>query len=150
MPQAHPHLRIGQLAERTGRSIYAIRWYEAQGLVPGVARNAGGHRVYSEQHVNWLVLMDRLRRTGMSIAQMRAYTRLVQQGRATLGQRQQQLRAHRETVRQRIAEWTEALDLLDGKIDFYGQWLETGRRPQELSMPERPPAAHPRTSKDRP
>lgn len=131
MSRPLPSLRIGQLAERTGRSIYAIRWYEAQGLVPGVVRNASGHRVYSEQHVNWLVLMDRLRRTGMSIAEMRAYTRLVQQGRSTLSQRREQLRAHREKVERTIAEWTEALELLDEKIDFYGQWLETGRRPPE-------------------
>ncbi|TAK87563.1 MAG: MerR family transcriptional regulator [Aquabacterium sp.] len=140
MPQPPSHLRIGQLAERTGRSIYAIRWYEAQGLVPGVVRNASGHRVYSEQHVNWLVLMDRLRRTGMSIAEMRGYTRLVQQGRSTLSQRREQLRAHREKVRRSIAEWTAALELLDGKIDFYGQWLETGHRPPELpAMPSRKP-----------
>lgn len=137
-PQSSSPLKIGQLSARTGRSIYAIRWYEAQGLVPGVVRDAGGRRIYSEQHVNWLVLMDQLRRTGMSIAEMRAYTRLVQQGRATLAQRQEHLRAHREKVMRNIAEWTEALQLLDGKIDFYGQWLSTGRRPPDLPSPSRP------------
>ena len=122
-------LRIGELSSRTGRSIHTIRWYEAQGLVPGVARDAANRRVYNERHVGWLELMDRLRRTGMTIAEMRTYTALVQQGRATLGERRELLRRHRERVRQRIAEWTEALALLDGKIDFYAQWLATGRRP---------------------
>ena len=28
-------LAIGELAARTGRTVHAIRWYEAQGLVPG-------------------------------------------------------------------------------------------------------------------
>ena len=122
-------LMIGGLAQRTGRSIDTIRWYEAQGLVPGVARDPGGRRRYTEQHVGWLLLMDRLRRTGMSIAEMRRYTALVKQGRSTLRERQDMLRAHRERVERTIAEWTEALALLDGKIDFYGQWLHTGRRP---------------------
>lgn len=36
------NFRIGELAARTGRSIHAIRWYEAQGLIPGVARDSGG------------------------------------------------------------------------------------------------------------
>ena len=120
---------IGSLSARTGRSIHAIRWYEAQGLVPGVGRDGGGRRIYTEKHVGWLQLMDRLRRTGMSIAEMREYTALVQQGKATLKQRQQILRAHRERVQHTIAEWTQALTLLDGKIDFYGQWLTTGKRP---------------------
>ena len=122
-------LRIGELSTRTGRSVHAIRWYETQGLVPGVGRDPAGRRIYSELHVGWLQLMERLRLTGMSIAEMREYTRLVQQGKSTLTQRREMLRAHRERVLRTIAEWTDALEMLDGKIDFYGQWLSTGRRP---------------------
>jgi DNA-binding transcriptional MerR regulator len=122
-------LFIGALSARTGRSVHAIRWYEAQGLVPGVARDGGGRRLYTEQHVGWLLLMDRLRRTGMSIAQMRQYTALVKQGKSTLQTRQAMLKAHRERVEQTIAEWTDALALLDDKIEFYGQWLAQGKRP---------------------
>jgi DNA-binding transcriptional MerR regulator len=129
MNTSDTHLLIGSLVERTGRSVHTIRWYERQGLVPGVQRDAGGRRRYSELHVGWLLLMDRLRRTGMSIAEMREYTALVQQGKATLKQRQAMLKAHRERVQRTIAEWTEALTLLDDKIDFYGTWISSGKRP---------------------
>ena len=112
-------LRIGELAARCGRSAHTIRWYEAQGLLPGVARDGGGRRVFNERHVGWLTLMDRLRRTGMSIAQMREYTRLVQRGRETLAQRRELLAAHRARVAATIADWTEALEIVDGKVDFY-------------------------------
>jgi DNA-binding transcriptional MerR regulator len=74
--------------------------------------------------------MDRLRSTGMSIAQMRQYTALVKQGSKTLRQRQTLLARHRSRVEQTIAEWKQALSLIDSKIDFYGQWLATGRRPK--------------------
>jgi len=132
-------LRIGQLAARTGRSIHAIRWYEAQGLIPGVERDPGGRRVYSDQHLNWLELMHRLRKTGMSIAQMREYTVLVKQGKATLRQRQELLRVHRARVKRTIAEWAVALQLIDSKIDFYGEWLSTGHRPRTLPGGRRAP-----------
>lgn len=122
-------LRIGELAARCGRSTHAIRWYETQGLIPGVARDGAGRRVYTEQHVGWLTLMDRLRRTGMSIAQMRQYTRLVQRGRETLAQRRDLLAAHRTKVERTIAEWTEALEIVDSKVDFYGEWIASGTRP---------------------
>ena len=136
--------RIGELSARTGRGIHAIRWYESLGLMPGVVRDSGGRRVYHGLHVDWLVLIDRLRRTGMSIAQMREYTALVKQGRGTLKQRQEMLAAHRTRVMERIAEWTEALSLLDTKIDFYGEWLASGRRPPLQLQPGRASPAAPR------
>lgn len=127
--QRRPRLRIGELAARSGRSVHAIRWYEAQGLMPGVHRDAGGRRIYSERHVGWLELLDRLRCTGMSIKEMQHYTLLVQQGPATLEQRRQLLRAHRERVEQRIAEWSAALALIDRKLEFYDDWIEAGAMP---------------------
>ncbi len=120
---------IGELASRTARSVHAIRWYETQGLMPGVLRNSSGRRIYNERHVDWLLLMERLRRTGMSIAEMRRYTVLVKQGKATLGARRDMLAAHRARVLATIGEWKQALVLLDSKVDFYGEWLASGHRP---------------------
>ena len=127
--EATPRMRIGELAGRSGRSVDAIRWYEAQGLLPGVVRNAAGRRLYSERHVGWLELMARLRSTGMSIQEMKAYTALVMQGRRTLPQRLQQLAAHRAQVEARIAEWKAALRQLDRKLAFYEDWMAQGTRP---------------------
>ena len=121
---------IGELASRSARSVHAIRWYETQGLMPGVQRNSAGRRLYNEQHVDWLALMERLRRTGMSIAEMRAYTALVKQGKATLAQRRDMLAAHRARVLATIDEWRQALSLIDSKVDFYGEWLASGHRPK--------------------
>lgn len=130
---------IGELATRTGRTVHAIRWYEAQGLVPGVSRDEGGRRLYGELHVGWLDLMDRLRRTGMTIAEMREYTALALQGKTTLPQRRDLLAAHRARVTETIAEWKRALSLVDRKIGFYDEWMQTGHRPP--SIPAGTPSA---------
>jgi DNA-binding transcriptional MerR regulator len=94
-----------------------------------VARDQGGRRVYSEHHVGWLDLMERLRYTGMSIAQMREYTILVKQGGATLKHRRALLTAHQTRVRDTIARWTAAMELIDAKIEFYDEWAANGQRP---------------------
>jgi DNA-binding transcriptional MerR regulator len=120
---------IGQVATRTGRSIHAIRWYEAQGLIPGVVRDKGGRRRFTEYHLRWLDLMERLRLTGMSIAQMREYTHLARQGSATLRQRRALLAGHKARVRESIDKWTAALALIDAKVEFYDEWLANGERP---------------------
>jgi len=124
-----PTLHIGEIASRTGRSIHTIRWYETQGLIPGVVRDKGGRRVYSERHVGWLDLMERLRCTGMSIAEMRKYTALARQGSATLKERRALLADHRTRVRDTIERWGEALALLDAKVDYYDEWVASGARP---------------------
>lgn len=136
-------LRIGQLAALSGRSVHAIRWYESEGLMPNVARDAAGRRVYHARHVGWLQLMDRLRRTGMSIAEMREYTALVLQGRTTLRQRKGLLLAHRARSQATIADWLQALELIDGKIAFYDEWLGTGQPPPRLPHPGGEPPAVP-------
>lgn len=133
-------LHIGELAARSQRSVHAIRWYESQGLMPGVARDAGGRRVYQAMHLNWLDFMDRLRRTGMSIAEMRDYTALVRQGRGSLRQRMELLQSHRERAQATVTQWLEALALIDGKIAFYDEWLATGQAPALLPHQSQPEA----------
>jgi len=122
-------LHIGELARRTGRSVHTIRWYEQQRLIPGVRRDAGGRRIYREQHVMWLDLLDRLRKSGMSIKQMREYATLVKRGESTLLQRREMLRAHRERVDTLIAELQASRAVIDGKLDFYARWLRDGKQP---------------------
>ncbi|OAF13105.1 MerR family transcriptional regulator [Bradyrhizobium centrolobii] len=122
-------LRIGDVASRTGRSIHTIRWYEAQGLIPGVTRDRGGRRIYSEHHVGWLDLMERLRCTGMSVKQMREYTVLAKQGAATLKERHALLTGHQRRVQENIRRWSEALALIEAKVEFYEEWIAKGERP---------------------
>ncbi|MBX3608983.1 MAG: MerR family transcriptional regulator [Hydrogenophaga sp.] len=142
-------LRIGELAARSQRSVHTIRWYESQGLMPGVARDAAGRRVYHPMHLDWLDLMDRLRCTGMSIADMREYTTLVRQGKGSLRQRKALLQAHKERAQATIAQWVQALALIDGKIAFYDEWLATGHAPTTLPhqhLPDLPRARPPHLS----
>lgn len=125
MPSADttPRLRIGELARLSGRSVHTIRWYEAQHLMPGAARDAGGRRMFSQAHVEWLALLDRLRASGMSIRDMQAYARLVRQGKPALADCRRMLQAHRQKVEQRAADLRQALALVDRKIALYDQWL---------------------------
>jgi DNA-binding transcriptional MerR regulator len=129
MPAKKPlQIRIGELAARTGRSVHTIRWYEQQGLLPPVPR-LGAHRVYSNRHVEWLELMDRLRGFGMPVAELRRYTALAQRGAPSATATREVLRAHRQRVQDHIEQWQRALAVIDAKIDFYTRWIEEGERP---------------------
>ncbi|MFG1870892.1 MerR family transcriptional regulator [Micromonospora arborensis] len=112
-------LTVGEAAERVGLTTYTLRWYEQEGLVAPVGRDAVGRRRYTAGDVNWLLLLTRLRRTGMPVRDMRHYAELARQGDRTLGARRALFEAHRARVLSRMAELEEDLSVLNYKIDAY-------------------------------
>jgi len=114
-------LSVGEAAERVGLSPHTLRWYEQEGLVQPVGRDSAGRRRYTQQDVDWLVLLTRLRRTGMPVRDMRRYAELARQGDATIGARRQLFEQHRDRVLSRISALEEDLKVLNFKIDLYGQ-----------------------------
>jgi DNA-binding transcriptional MerR regulator len=128
---ANALFKIGELAQRTGRSTHTIRWYEARGLIPGVARDAAGRRRYHYDHVQRLELVERLRRTGISIAEWKRSALLVKDGRNSVEQRRAVLERHRQRALAELETWQAAVLLIDSKIDFYSTWIASGKRPKE-------------------
>lgn len=123
------YLRISELAQRTGKSIHALRYYESIGLMPFVSRDAGGRRRYDVQHVQWLLFLERLQRTGMTLAQMQEYAALVVRGKQTLAERVALLELHLKRIDQQMKELASSRKLLTAKLDFYRDWKSSGKRP---------------------
>lgn len=117
---------VSEAAERVGLTAYTLRWYEQEGLVSPVGRDSAGRRRYTAADVDWLMLLTRLRRTGMPVRDMRRYTDLARQGDQTLGARRQLFEAHRERVLARMAELEQDLAVLNFKIEVYGQMERAG------------------------
>lgn len=72
-------MKIGDVSRAVEVSAHTIRYYEKQNLLPRPAVDASGHRAYSKNDVellNWIVC---LKKSGMSLANIRAYTRAHQQ-----------------------------------------------------------------------
>lgn len=68
---ARAHLQIGQVAERTELSIKTIRHYDEVGLVTPSARSAGGFRLYTEDDIERLLVIRRMKPLGFTLEQMR-------------------------------------------------------------------------------
>ena len=115
---------VSEAAAMVGLSVHTLRWYEQEGLVEPVGRDAVGRRRYGPGDLEWLQLLMCLRGTGMPVREMRRYAELVRAGRDTVTERRQLFEEHRDRVLARIAELHRDLAAIDYKIGVYRQ-LET-------------------------
>lgn len=118
-PDGEDRYSISEVATCTGLSAHTLRWYERIGLMPHIDRTGTGQRRYRNRDLSWLYFLNRLRLTGMPVADMVRYAELVRAGEHTVEERRTLLEAHRETVRQRLLEVQDSLAVLDLKIAAY-------------------------------
>jgi DNA-binding transcriptional MerR regulator len=105
-------LTIAEATEVSGLTAHTLRYYERAGLLePGRAEN--GHRRFTDDDLQRVHFVQKLRATGMPIRDVRRYFA------AEPSERLQILRDHRRQVVSDIEELTGALDLIDYKIDLY-------------------------------
>jgi DNA-binding transcriptional MerR regulator len=118
---------IGEVARRTGLSVHTLRLYERAGVLAGpVQRDAAGRRVYSEWDIAWLGNCVLFRASGMPLAVLAELARLVGEGPGNEADRLDLLRAHRQRVREQMAQLTDCLKLIDAKVAAYEEHLAAG------------------------
>ncbi|MCM2388641.1 MerR family transcriptional regulator [Streptomyces albipurpureus] len=118
-PDGRDRYTISEVADFTGLTAHTLRWYERIGLMAHVDRSHTGQRRFSNQDLEWLALVGKLRLTGMSVADMVRYAELVRAGDRTLEERRELLARTRRDVLTRIAELQGTLAVLDYKIEHY-------------------------------
>ena len=63
-------MQIGTVAEKTGVSAKAIRYYESIGLIAAAHRTHSGYRVYGDRDVQTLRFIQRARGLGFSVGEV--------------------------------------------------------------------------------
>ncbi len=109
-------LTIGDLSERTGLSVSAIRFYEEKGLVHP-SRNAGGQRRFLRADIRRLSFVLVAQEFGFSIAEIAAQLQRLPEGRApTKADWTRISRDFRSHLDQKIERMTALRNKLDGCI----------------------------------
>ena len=66
-------LSVAEAAEACGLKTTALRYYEQAGLIPPVARDGSGRRVFTEQDLAWIRYAVCLRSLGMGVSDIARY-----------------------------------------------------------------------------
>lgn len=116
---AEPTWTIAEVADRVGITAHTLRYYERIGLL-SVGRDDAGRRRYTEQDINRVFFVTRLRAADMPIGQIQRYFRLVAAGPHTEPERLALLEAHRDEIKERLVSLESALATIEFKIAHYG------------------------------
>ena len=104
-------LRIGQLAERSGVSVRALRYYEEQGLLRA-GRSPAGQRVYRESAVEKVRFFQQMYAAGLTSRNIAELLPCMDTGHTDAEQRRM-LHQQRDRIQGKLGELTAALGRLD-------------------------------------
>lgn len=124
---------IGQVAEIFGLPVSTLRYYDKQGLFPGMERSSGVRR-FSEAELEKLRVIQCLKETGMEIREIRQFMEWCADGPSTFPQRRalfESRKAHMEDVLRRM---NRTLDMLKFKCWYYEQAMQDGSDEQVKQM----------------
>lgn len=119
-----------EAAELSGFTLDTLRYYEREGILPPVARTAGGHRSFTDADIGTLGFLKCLRETGMPIEKLRRYGELCRDE-TTLAERVALLEEHAEAVERELILLLAQRDRLDEKLSWYRG--EAARQAAEIS-----------------
>ncbi|MGN1451895.1 MAG: MerR family transcriptional regulator, partial [Eubacteriales bacterium] len=71
---------VGEMAKLLGVPASTLRYYDKEGLLPFVERSSGGMRMFQKKDLEWLRIIECLKKTGMPLKDIRTYIDMAMQG----------------------------------------------------------------------
>jgi DNA-binding transcriptional MerR regulator len=109
-------MQIGEIAERAGMSLRTLRHYDEVGLLSPSARSDGGYRLYTQDDLDKLMVIRRMKPLGYSLEDMHDVMELLRSADSTSTEKwalvlQEALR-RRHQLAEKVAMADEFLELL--------------------------------------
>lgn len=116
---------IGQVSKMFGLPVSTLRYYDKQGLFPGMERSSG-IRKFSEKELEALRVIECLKRSGLEIKDIKQFMDWCVEGPATYPQRKALFEKQRAIVEAEIEHMNQVLDMIRFKCWYYEQATRDG------------------------
>lgn len=103
-----------------------IRYYDKEGLLPFMERLESGYRIFSDDDIMLLRVIDCLKKTGMPIKEIKQFVDWIQEGDASLQKRYDMFLERKRIVEEQMAELQKTLDMVNHKCWYYETALAAG------------------------
>ncbi|NHN33408.1 MerR family transcriptional regulator [Paenibacillus agricola] len=108
---------IKQISEQSGISEDTIRYYEKIQLLPPAMRKGNGHRMYSLADLQVMHMITCLKKTGMSLDEMKLYLLADGESLQTAAEQDALLQEHKLKIKAQMEHLQVILDLIDFKLE---------------------------------
>lgn len=132
---------ISEVAQILGMPASTIRYYDNQGLLSGLSRSNGGARVFTDDDIERLWVVERLKASNMPLREIKRYLDLSAQGDASIEERRKIVHERKKEIEKQMDKLQVAHDFIVYKCWFYDTASEAGTCdvPREMSDDEMPP-----------
>ena len=117
---------ISEVAKELNLTVYTLRYYDKEGLMPFVERTASGTRLFKESDINALNIIECLKSTGMPIKEIKNFIDWCSEGDSTLQQRYDLFIERKARVEAQMEELKKTLELIEHKCWYYQTALDAG------------------------
>lgn len=107
-----PAMKIGDLAQQTGLSTKAIRYYEDIGVLPDPPRSSNGYRSYDDGVATRIGFIRDAQTAGLSLIEIQWILELKDEGQSTCGHTIGLLESHLDNVETQLDELERTKDRL--------------------------------------
>ena len=132
---------IGQVAEMFRIPISTLRYYDKEGLFPGLERTSG-IRQFGETELESLRVIECLKQSGLEIKDIKRFMQWCCEGSKTYPQRKAMFQQQRQVVEHQIRRLEKTLAMIDFKYWYYEQAIQDGNEERvRAMMPDHLPPA---------
>ena len=117
---------ISEVAEKLNLTVYTLRYYDKEGLMPFVERISNGIRVFKESDIDALKVIECLKSTGMPIKEIKKFIDWCSDGDTSLQQRYDMFLERKAAVEALLEELNGTMELINHKCNYYKTALEAG------------------------
>lgn len=116
---------IGQVSEMFGLPISTLRYYDKEGLFPGLERSSGIRR-FGERELERLRVIECLKKSGLEIKDIKQFMQWCAEGSETYPQRHELFVRQLETVAEEMRRLERTRDMLQFKCWYYERAMADG------------------------
>lgn len=110
---------IGEMAKVLGLPTSTLRFYDKKGLLPFMERSSGGIRMFTDNDLECLRIVECLKQSGMSLADIKDFIRMTTEGDKTIDERLAMFRRRKTEMEAQIEEMKKVLETLEFKCWYY-------------------------------
>ena len=124
---------IGQVSEMFSIPASTLRYYDKEGLFPGIERKSG-IRKFSDREIEALRVIECLKNSGLEIREIKQFMEWSTEGSATYQQRKELFETRLKKVAEEMDNLQKTMDMLKYKCWYYETAIQDGNEERILSM----------------